>query len=263
MVKEKEIPLKIEVFSNNEDSEFLIHSQHEIRSILRTIFERNTRAALYYNEGNSFVLTMLLGITEEGIWIDPPSNPSDSRNILNSNRIIFVSTHNQAKVQFVADGANPVIFNGRNAVFLSLPPKLLRLQRREYYRLTAWPENPLTCVFKPVHDHHHIKHDVTIMDISIGGIALVCQETSLVLTPGNIYPNCEIVLPDTGTLTATIQVKNTFDVTARTGEKIHRAGCVFVKPDGTTTSLLQRYVANMQRQAAAAAVAAVTNIIKE
>jgi c-di-GMP-binding flagellar brake protein YcgR len=247
MVKEKEVPLKIEVFSNNEDSEYLIHSRSEIRNILRTISERNTRAALYYNEGNSFVLTMLLDTGEEGVWIDPPSNPSDNRNILNSNKIIFVSTHNQAKVQFVTDSAQQVTYNGRNAVFISLPPKLLRLQRREYYRLAAWPQNPLTCVFKPVHDQQHIKHDVTIMDISIGGIALVCQETSLALTPGNIYSNCEIELPDTGILTATIQVKNAFEVTSRNGEKIRRAGCVFVKPDGTTTNLLQRYVANMQR----------------
>ena len=58
MVKEKEVPLKIEVFSNNEDSEYLIHSKIEIQNILRTIFERGTRAALYYNEGNSFVLTI-------------------------------------------------------------------------------------------------------------------------------------------------------------------------------------------------------------
>jgi c-di-GMP-binding flagellar brake protein YcgR len=256
MAKEKEIPLKIEVFSNNEDNEFVIHSKKEIQNILRTIFERNTRAALYYNEGNSFVLTMLLDIGEAGIWIDPPSNPSDNRNILNSNKIIFVSTHNQAKVQFVIDSAQHVTYNGQNAVFISLPSKMLRLQRREYFRLATLPHNPLSCVFKTVQDQLYVKHDLTIMDISIGGIALVCQETSLGLTPGNTYPNCEIELPGTGTLTTTIQVKNTFELTARSGEIIRRAGCVFVNPDGTMTSLLQRYVANMQRQAT-------TNIIKD
>jgi c-di-GMP-binding flagellar brake protein YcgR len=251
MVKEKEIPLKIEVFSKNEDSEFLIHSKKEIQNILQTILERGTRAALYYNEGNSFVLTMLLDAGEEGIWIDPPSNPLDNRNILNSNRIIFVSTHNQAKVQFVSNGAKQGIHDGGNAIFISLPQKLLRLQRRDYYRLAAWPQNPLKCVIKPLQDQRHIKHEVTIMDISIGGIALVCQETALELTPGNIYPGCEIELPGIGTLTATVQVKNTFEVTARTGEKIRRAGCVFVKPDGNATNLLQRYVARMQRHEAA------------
>lgn len=251
MVKEKEIPLKIEVFSNNEDNEFLIHSKNEILQILRIIHERGTRAALYYNEGNSFVLTMLLAVSEEGIWIDPPSNTQDNRNILNSNRIIFVSTHNQAKVQFIASEAHAVIYNGKDAIFISLPKKLLRLQRRDYYRLAAWPKNPLKCVLKPVPNQKHIKHEITIMDISIGGLALVCQETTLELTPGTTYPNCEIDLPGIGVLTATVQVKNTFEVTSRTGEKLRRAGCVFVNPDNTATSFLQRYVAYKQREEAA------------
>ena len=251
MVKEKEIPLKIEVFSNNEDSEFLIHSKNEIQQILRIIYERGTRAALYYNEGNSFVLTMLLAVSDEGIWIDPPSNPQDNRNILNSDRIIFVSTQNQAKVQFVASEASAVIFNGNDAIFIALPKKLLRLQRRDYYRLAAWPKNPLKCVFKHAPNQKHIKHEMTIMDISIGGLALICQETSLELTPGATYTNCEIDLPGVGVLLATVQVKNTFEITSRTGEKLRRAGCVFVNPDNSATSFLQRYVAFKQREDAA------------
>jgi c-di-GMP-binding flagellar brake protein YcgR len=251
MVKEKEIPLKIEVFSNNEDSKFLIHSKNEIQHILRTINERETRAALYYNEGNSFVLTMLLSVSDEGIWIDPPSNPQDNRNILNSNRIIFVSTHNQAKVQFVASEAHAVIYNGSDGIFIQLPKRLLRLQRRDYYRLAALPRNPLMCVINPIPNQKQIKHEITIMDISIGGVALVCQESSLELTPGTTYPNCEIVLPGIGVLTASVQVMNTFEVTSRNGEKLRRAGCVFVKPDNNATNLLQRYVANMQREEAA------------
>ena len=254
MVKEKEVPLKIEVFSNNEDSKFLIHAKYEIQNILQTIYERGTRAALYYNEGNSFVLTMLLDADEEGIWIDPPSNAPDNRNILNSKKIVFVSTHNQAKVQFVTNGATQVVYDGRNAIFISLPQKLLRLQRRDYYRLAAWPQNPLKCVFKAAKDQKQINHEMTIMDISIGGIALVCQETSLELMPGNTYPNCEIELPGVGKLSATVQVRNTFEITARSGEKIRRAGCEFVNPDGNATSLLQRYVAHMQRQKAAAII---------
>lgn len=251
MVKEKEIPLKIEVFSNNEDNDFLIHAKNEIQYILRSVHERKTRAALYYNEGNSFVLTMLLAVSDEGIWIDPPSNPQDNRNILNSNRIIFVSTHNQAKVQFVVSVAHAVIYNGTDAIFISLPKKILRLQRRDYYRLAAWPQNPLKCVLKSVPDQKQNKHEVTIMDISIGGLALVCQENSLELTPGTTYTNCEIDLPEVGVLIATVQVKNAFEVTSRSGEKLRRAGCVFVNPNNNATSFLQRYVAYMQRQAAA------------
>ncbi len=253
MVKEKEVPLKIEVFSNNEDSEYLIHSKIEIQNMLRTIFERGTRAALYYNEGNSFVLTMLLDAKADGIWIDPPSSAQDYRNIINSNKIIFVSTHNQAKVQFVTNEVMEVVVNERGAIFIPLPLQVLRLQRRDYYRLVAWPNNPLKCVFKQVPEQKPGKHEITIMDISVGGVALVCQESVLELTPGNIYKNCEIELPNIGMLQATVQVKNTFEVTTRSGEIIHRAGCVFVNPDGYTTNLLQRYVVQMQRKASTTA----------
>jgi c-di-GMP-binding flagellar brake protein YcgR len=250
MVKEKEIPLKIEVFSNGEESDYLIHSKTEIRSILQTICERKTRVALYYDEGHRFVLTMLIAVSDEGVWVDPAPTQLDNNHITSSNKIVFVSTHNHAKVQFVATQARQEIYGTHDAIFLALPLKLVRLQRRDYYRLAAWPVNPLKCVIKPVPDQEHIKHEVTVMDISVGGISLVCQETDIELTPGCIYPNCEIELPEVGTLTATIQVKNTFQVTTRTGKVNHRAGCVFVKPDGKATMLLQRYVAQMQRKAA-------------
>jgi hypothetical protein len=46
---------------------------------------------------------------------------------------------------------------------------------------------------------------------------------------------------------ATIEVKNTFELTDRNGHIKRRAGCVFLRPNGQTTMLLQRYVAQMQQ----------------
>jgi c-di-GMP-binding flagellar brake protein YcgR len=97
-------------------------------------------------------------------------------------------------------------------------------------------------------EQKHRFHEITVMDISIGGVALVCTEDSVELKPGRAYLNCEIELPEIGTIIATIEVKNTFEVTDRNGEVKRRAGCVFIKPDGKTTILLQRYVAQMQQQ---------------
>jgi c-di-GMP-binding flagellar brake protein YcgR len=190
---------------------------------------------------------MLLGVCEDGIWIDPPYKSKDRRSILESDSIIFVSTHYQAKVQFAVSEAQQSIYNGSDAIFLAAPPRLLRLQRRDFFRLEAQPENPLTCVFKPTINQRRSEHEATIMDISVGGLSLVSQESALCLSPGRTFQNCEIRLPDIGTLTATVEVKSEFEVIDRNGEKIRRAGCVFVKPDGYTTSLLQRYVTHMQQ----------------
>jgi c-di-GMP-binding flagellar brake protein YcgR len=247
-MRTKEIPLKIELFSKDDENEYLIGNPKEIASILQTIAQRKSRVALYYNEGISMVLTLILAADENGVWIDAASNPQDNRLIERSKRIIFVSSHNQAKVQFIATDAMLGTYEDAPAFSLALPLKLLRLQRRDYYRLVTAETGALNCIIRPVADQAHIQQEVTVMDISIGGVALVCEQTGVELLPGMVYEQCQIELPGLGTLEATIEVKNAFEITDRNGKVKRRAGCVFVKPDSKTTMLLQRYVAQMQQQ---------------
>lgn len=249
-MRSKEIPLKIELFSNDEENNYLIHNTKEIVAILHAIAQRKARVALYYNEGNSMVLTMILAADEKGVWIDAASNDLDNRHIERSNHIVFVSIHNQAKVQFVTSTAILGLYEGTPAFSLALPKKLLRLQRRDYYRLVTPESQALKCVIRPVPNKTSIQQEVTVMDISIGGVALVCEESGVELKPGMVYEHCHIELPDVGILDATIEVKNTFEITDRSGHVKRRAGCVFVKPDGKTSMLLQRYVSQMQQKMA-------------
>jgi c-di-GMP-binding flagellar brake protein YcgR len=249
-MRTKEIPLKIELFSNDEENDYLVNNPKEIVSILQTVVERKSRVALYYNEGNSMVLTLILAAGEKGVWIDAASNPLDNKHIERSKRIIFVTTHNQAKVQFIATDVMLGIYEDAPAFSLALPSKLLRLQRRDYYRLVTPEIDALKCIIRPVPGQTHIQHEVTVMDISIGGVALVCEASGIELQPGMVYEHCQIELPEVGRLEASIEVKNAFEITDRNGRVKRRAGCVFVKPDGKTTMLLQRYVAQMQQKIA-------------
>jgi c-di-GMP-binding flagellar brake protein YcgR len=249
-MRSKEVPLKIEVFANDEENDFILHDPKEITAVLRDIVTHRNRVALYFNDDNSMVLTMLLAVDETGIWVDAAPSPLDNRHIERSNRIVFVSTHNQAKVQWVSTETTQALYENTAAFFLPLPRKLLRLQRRDYYRLLTSEPNALTCLIRPIPEQSHIHHKATVMDISIGGVALVCKEDSVELQPGMQYQNCEIDLPDIGTISTTIEVKNTFEVTSRTGKVTRRAGCVFVKPSGEVSKMLQRYVALMQQQQA-------------
>ncbi len=249
-MRSKEIPLKIEVFANDEENDFILHDPREIIAVLRDIVVHHNRVALYFNDDNSMVLTLLLAVDETGVRVDAAASPIDNRHIERSNRIVFVSTHNQAKVQWVSTETSQCIFENSAAFFLPLPRKILRLQRRDFYRLMTREPDALTCLIRPKPEQAHIHHEVTVMDISIGGVALVCKEDGVELEPGMQYQNCEIELPDIGTIIATIEVKNTFEVTARNGNVSRRSGCVFVKPSGETAKMLQRYVAQMQQQQA-------------
>lgn len=248
MSGKKEIPLKIELFSGGEDSPFLIRSKTEIHFILHEIARKGTRSALYYDAGNDFILTTLLEAGERDIWLERGPNAQDNRRVLHSGKIIFVSSHQEVKVQFEAHHIEAVPFNGREAFCLPLPEALLRLQRRDYYRLLAPAKNPLKCVI-PVVPAAAVKpgvpasrREAVIMDISVGGVALVCAERETGLQPGKTYPGCQIFLPDAGLLTATIRVKNVMEITARDGTVNRHAGCEFIHLDGRMAILLQRYI---------------------
>ncbi len=246
----KEVPLKIEEFSHNDGSDFIIHGHREILSILHDIAAHRSRVALYYNDDNSMVLTLVLAVDEKGLWIDAAADPRENKQIERSQRIVFVSIHNQAKVQWVSTETTLGIYENATAFFVPLPRKLLRLQRRDYYRLLTRESNALKCVIRPLPDQEHVLHEVTVMDISIGGMALVCEENGVALQPGLTYRNCVIELPDFGTINADIEVRNSIEVTMRNGEVKRRAGCIFVNTDRSTHIILQRYVARMQREQA-------------
>jgi c-di-GMP-binding flagellar brake protein YcgR len=259
MHKKKDVPLKIELFSDGEDSNFCVHSKREIQSILHRIAQDGSRAALYYDEGNDFILTSVLDVNAQGLWLDIGSIAASNQRILRSDKIIFISSHNQVKVQFVAHRIENASFENGAAFYMPLPDSLLRIQRREYFRLTTPSSKSLRCIIpstpRIIHqatpstpDAPISKREVTIMDISGGGVALVCEAHDAELQPGKIYPDCQISLPEVGTITATIKVKNTFMVTLRNGQVSKRAGCEFLHLNSESTSLLQRYVTRLQRE---------------
>lgn len=257
MINKKEVPLKIELLSDSEDGQFSIRSKREILSILKGIAQEGSRAVLYYDEGNDFILTTLLKVNEHGMWLDIGSIAASNQRILHSNKIIFIGSRHHVKVQFVVNRIENALLENCPVFYLPLPESLLRIQRREYFRLTTPASNPLSCIIPispPISiiepDIATSKREVTIMDISGGGIALVCEAHDTDLHPGNIYADCKIPLPGVGTISATVKVKNSFEVTLRNGQISKRAGCEFIYLSGEAATLLQRYVTYLQTEAA-------------
>lgn len=161
--------------------------------------------------------------------------------------------HQNAKIQMEGSHIYEVSYAGTPAFYMTLPEKMLRLQRRDYFRLPIPPEVALKCVIPVDATSAALATDVTIMDISVGGVALVCKENSVRLEEGETYPDCRIDLPGIGTLKVTIQVRNTFEITNRHGVVTKHAGCEFMNLNGQMSMLLQRYIAQMQRQLIASA----------
>jgi len=54
-MRSKEIPLKIEVFAQDDENDFILRDPREILSVLRDIVQQRNRVALYYNNDSSMV----------------------------------------------------------------------------------------------------------------------------------------------------------------------------------------------------------------
>jgi c-di-GMP-binding flagellar brake protein YcgR len=195
---EKDIPLKIETLTQEQDDKHRISSPKEIKFVMQYISEKGNRVALYYDQENNFILTTLLAVDDTGMWLEQSHNNVENRNVVESNRLIFVSSHLQIKVQFSVNKANSVLYQGSPAFYLAFPDRLYRLQRREYYRLMTPVTNPLHCVITKDSTPAMKPREFIIMDISCGGVGLTCTETDTELVPGQSYSDCQIDLPELG-----------------------------------------------------------------
>lgn len=242
----KERILTIEKFHDGEESKFQIRSPKEIQLTLNAIIQKKSFTIVYFDNEQRFLKTLLLAVSESGIWLDVGPSEEDNIHLLHSDSNIFVTMHQGVKVQFICHQPMMATYASHPAFYFPLPDHILRVQRRDYFRLSISPDAPLKCIIPPVPLQSEKPDEITILDISVGGIALICKEHNVKLEAGKIYADCRIELPGTGTLVATIQVKNLFNVTSPSGATSKHAGCEFVQLDGKMSMLLQRYVGIMQ-----------------
>jgi c-di-GMP-binding flagellar brake protein YcgR len=255
MSRKKDVSLQIETFLRGEDIEFQIHSKREMQFILEDIAEKGTRVVLYYDGPAEFLLTTLLGANEQGVWLDVSPHPPENKRILRSAQLTAVSLHQGVKVQFAANSIQQALVGDEDAFYLPLPDYLLRLQRRDYFRLSIPLSTPLKCII-PVRpenpeepDLPAIIREVPVMDISGGGVALICEEQEAELRPGRTYHDCRISLPNIGTLTVTLEIRNQSSFTNPNGTVSKRIGCQFVRMDNQAHPMLQHYINRLQSEA--------------
>ena len=250
MSKPDQAPLKFDLSPVEGNDRYVIHSRIEIVFILRAIMQKNTLVTLSFDQGDDFVLTSILGIdAERGTMIvEYGANEEINQQALRAERLIFSASHDQVRVQFVCHGIWKTRFEGRNAFSLGVPENLLRVQRREYYRIATPAVNPLKCALPLAAGHAPDTAEVIVLDISCGGVAVIDHHSRVDFEPGTTYENRRIVLPGISTLSVSIQVKSAFEVTLKNGLAGKRSGCEFVAMQEKMLVMVQRYIMKLERE---------------
>ncbi len=231
-------------------SEYEMTPHAETVSILRGMCEAGSLITIYFNQGRDFLLTTLLEVSPDGntMIFEYGSNMEANRKLLQVDKIVCASSKNKVKIRFALDGVRPVKYVARDAFLADVPEALFRLQRRDHYRLPASLANPIKARIPLRREDGSIRTaQAVLFDISGGGISLVVALGDVNFEIDAQFFGVSIELPEVGLVSFDLRVRNICDITASGGKILRRAGCEFIKLSIPTTSLIQRYIIQTER----------------
>lgn len=238
-----------ELMRTDDYSEYLLHSKTEIIYLLRALKEQGDRVTVFFNEGKDFLLTEIVDVSDKELFLDVGSNRLMNQRAQETDRLFCVTRHDKVRIQFLLHGLAQTQVGAHPAFRAALPESVLRLQRREFFRLTTPIARPLKCLIpKPQAGERPLVLEATILDISGGGLAFTLPEGEPVPNTADEYADCQIDLPEVGTIVTRLQVRNMFDVLLKNGTRHRRIGCKFIDLPPQMLNLVQRYIIKMERE---------------
>ncbi len=240
--------IKIEPVLTGNDSQFVVTSDLEITHILKAIM-REAALITATIDVNEFFLTSILAIDEKtnSMLLERGRSRPSLSNALGTRTLSYSTTLDKVRIQFTSAGIEAADHSGIEAYRIPLPAELLRIQRREHYRIPTPVVSPVKCRIFTGNGANAASADLHVCDISCGGIAV--QSLPALFTPelGTCY-ECIILLPGTSGLRIRIQARNAFMVTLPNGKIMQRSGFAFVKPPENILATIQRYILGLERQ---------------
>jgi len=227
-----------------ENEEFLIHSHSSIASILRNLMRDRSTISAFLTNSDDVVATSVLHVDldKKMVILDATKETRLNNQFSNSSNVLFDLKQNSVILQFTAKQTQPARFNGESAVFIELPERLLRLQRREFFRVAAISDTNVTCVIRDAHGTHKLE----VEDLSLGGIGVLLDEDQLEVKQFRVFHDCEIRVPGFATIEVDLQIRNCFEKTLTSGRKVRRLGLSYVNLSADQENLLQKYINKCQ-----------------
>ena len=239
------VPLPRALDLDNGDLEHcLVNSRLEIASILGRLHKHAVMLTAYIGASADadFILTSLLSVDAESgeVITEFGADAGANRRALSTSGVTFVATQDGIRIQFSAEALRKTRYQGRDAFIMRLPPSLLRLQRREFFRV-ATLNPPLQCVIPAQAELGIAPLSVDILDISCGGVKLGFPGQAGELETGVLLAACSLLLPEAVRVLANLHVRNLHRSGAKGGAQTW-IGCEFADMAERERAPIQRYI---------------------
>jgi c-di-GMP-binding flagellar brake protein YcgR len=229
--------------------DFEVESRREIYALLRGIGEKNQLIRMLINGESDVCVTSVLGVDDAGdaVYLDCSIDQEQNQRVLASPQLSFETSLDKVRILFAAERVEAATFEGNPAFKIAIPASLIRLQRREYYRISTPVSNPVR-VLIPLPDDLGGPTSFPLADISCGGISILDNKMILANAIGKQYDGCRIDLPEIGQVSTALQVRNSLDMTLLNNKTNRRLGCEFVDISRGNLSAVQRFITKLERE---------------
>lgn len=227
---------------------YKVYSHVEIAGMLRKLRDACVLVTAYFDAEPGFGVTTLLGVDEGSgtVVFKNLSIEAAQCRLLAAPQVTFVGFVEAIKLQFTVDGARTTTYEGKPAFAVQMPEQMLRLQRRDSFRVRPLWSKSATCRL-PLGEAAERFEALQILDISIGGLAVLTYPERIELSIGMRIEGCQLDLPGVGGASVSLRVQH---VDALPGdEKARRCGCEFINMAPATQLMLARYVNQLDAQA--------------
>lgn len=231
-------------------SPFQVESRREIISLLRGFKDQNQLISLMINNGDEIFISSILDIDDSNntVIIDCVPGEEANQHVVEASSVFFDGLLDRISIQFSSSRLQKTSFEGRPALQMPIPTHMIRLQRRENYRINTPVSNPVRATIPITIDNtvEHVKF--SLVDISCGGIALLDDRRLLQTDNFMIYKECSVDIPGIDIIDLTLEVRNTQDLTLLNGKTNRRVGCAFTDLSSRTLATVQRYIMKLERE---------------
>lgn len=224
---------------------YLLHSRVEILALLRVLIERRAPVTVRFDGGEDFIVSALLAVNPdfEELVFDAAAQDATNRRLLAAPRLVFGTVLDGVRIQFATQRAAATTFEALPALRVRLPDSVLRLQRRDHFRIAPPLARPLAL---DAPDASGARVKLRVLDISCGGAAVALAPPGVALQTGELLRGCAIELPEGMRIVFDAEVRSVEPGRAPGGAS--RCGLRFLNLPGTALAALQRYILRLDRE---------------
>lgn len=231
---------------------FLLTQESDILSYLHTLARQHAILTVYLDDGQTFFLSSILSVDDAtGTFLLDPANTAELRQKTeNSSKLTLTTLLDKVKIQIRVTHRQYTQLSGRPAISIRLPKNMLRLQRREFFRLPVLHSNPLHCRL-PRHFQNRPSQFVTLplLDISGGGIGLMGQPNQAgQFLVGTTFHDCHLEIPGESAIPVNLCVRQSEPQQNGNRDSFLRVGCEYVFLPSARLTKIQRYIAQLERE---------------